>query len=47
MQVDGVYLYGQYKGILFITVAQDSNQNILPIAFATVKGETADAWSFF
>ena len=47
VQVDGTHLYGQYKGTLLIAVAQDGNQNILPIAFAIVEGETADAWSFF
>ena len=27
-------------------VVQDGNQNILPIAFAIVEGETTDVWSF-
>ena len=47
MQVDGTHLYGKYKGALLVAVAQDGNQNILPIAFAIVEGETADAWHFF
>ncbi|XP_015964123.1 uncharacterized protein LOC107487942 [Arachis duranensis] len=43
VQVDGTHLYGKYKGILLVTVAQDGNQNIVPTAFALVEGETADA----
>ncbi|XP_072054177.1 uncharacterized protein [Arachis hypogaea] len=34
-------------GALLVAVAQDGNQNIVPIAFAIVEGETADAWEFF
>ncbi|RYR09818.1 hypothetical protein Ahy_B05g078241 [Arachis hypogaea] len=47
VQVDGTHLYGKYKGALLVVVAQDGNQNIVPIAFAIVEGETADAWEFF
>ncbi|XP_016168996.1 uncharacterized protein LOC107611600 [Arachis ipaensis] len=38
VQVDSTHL---------VAVAQDGNQNIMPIAFALVVGETADAWHFF
>ncbi|RYQ80105.1 hypothetical protein Ahy_Scaffold1g106732 isoform A [Arachis hypogaea] len=47
VQVDGTHLYGKYKGTLLVAVAQDGNQNIVPIAFALVEGETADVWHFF
>ncbi|RYQ80376.1 hypothetical protein Ahy_Scaffold1g106832 isoform C [Arachis hypogaea] len=47
VQVDGTHLYGKYKGALLVAVAQDGNKNIVPIAFAIVEGETADAWEFF
>ncbi|XP_025685692.1 uncharacterized protein [Arachis hypogaea] len=40
-------VHGKYKGTLLVAVAQDGNQNIVPIAFALVEGETADAWHFF
>ena len=43
VQVDGTHLYGKYRDILLVAVAQDGNQNILPIAFAIVEGETVDA----
>ncbi|XP_057756397.1 uncharacterized protein LOC130975655 [Arachis stenosperma] len=47
VQVDGTHLYGKYKGTLLVAIAQDGNQNIVPIAFVLVEGETADAWHFF
>ncbi|XP_029151648.1 uncharacterized protein [Arachis hypogaea] len=37
VQVDGTHLYGKYKGALLVAVAQDGNQNIVPIAFAIVE----------
>ncbi|XP_057740416.1 uncharacterized protein LOC130957588 [Arachis stenosperma] len=45
VQVDGTHLYGKYKGFLLVAVSQDGNNNIVPIAFAIVEGETSDAWS--
>ncbi|XP_025616592.1 uncharacterized protein [Arachis hypogaea] len=45
--VDGTHLYEKYKGALLVAVAQDENQNIVPIAFAIVEGEIADTWEFF
>ncbi|XP_025674583.1 uncharacterized protein [Arachis hypogaea] len=47
VQVDGTHLYGKYKGALLVAIAQDRNQNIVPIAFAIVEGEMTDAWEFF
>ncbi|XP_057733987.1 uncharacterized protein LOC130949221 [Arachis stenosperma] len=47
VQVDGTHLYRKYKGRLLVAVSQYGNQNIVPIAFALVEGETADAWHFF
>ncbi|RYR34087.1 hypothetical protein Ahy_A10g048807 [Arachis hypogaea] len=34
VQVDGIHLYEKYKGTLLVGVAQDGNQNIVPITFA-------------
>ncbi|RYQ95248.1 hypothetical protein Ahy_B08g090316 [Arachis hypogaea] len=42
MQVDGTHLYGRYKGAFLVAVSQDGNQNIVPLTFAIVEGETAD-----
>ncbi|XP_058784277.1 uncharacterized protein LOC131659052 [Vicia villosa] len=47
LQIDGNCLYGKYKGTLLMDVAQDGNNNIFPVAFAIVEGETAAGWSFF
>ncbi|XP_006596699.1 uncharacterized protein LOC114383855 [Glycine soja] len=42
VQIDGTWLYGRYKGTLLIAVAQDGANNIFPLAFAIVEGETVD-----
>nr|XP_025611844.1 uncharacterized protein LOC112705214 [Arachis hypogaea] len=47
VQVDGMHLYEKYKGAFLVAVAQDENQNIVPIAFVIVEGKPADAWEFF
>ncbi|XP_073225786.1 uncharacterized protein [Cicer arietinum] len=39
VQVDGTWLYDKYKGTLLVAVAQDGNDNIIPIAYALVEGE--------
>ena len=41
IQIDGTWLYDKYKGTLLMVVAQDDNNNVFPIAFALVEGETA------
>ncbi|XP_020972734.1 uncharacterized protein LOC110269313 [Arachis ipaensis] len=45
--VHETHLYGKYKGCLLVAVSQDGNNNIVPIVFAIVEGETSDAWHFF
>ncbi|XP_016673040.2 uncharacterized protein [Gossypium hirsutum] len=47
VQVDGTWLYEKYIQILLITVAQDGNRNVLPIAFAIVDKENMESWKFF
>ncbi|XP_057756464.1 uncharacterized protein LOC130975741 [Arachis stenosperma] len=47
VRVDGTHLYKKYKGVLLVAVSQYGNNNIVPIAFALVEGETSDAWFFF
>nr|XP_027193499.1 uncharacterized protein LOC101497921 [Cicer arietinum] len=37
VQVDGTWLYGKYKGTLLVAVAQDGNDNVIPIAYAIVE----------
>nr|XP_012573029.1 uncharacterized protein LOC101506227 [Cicer arietinum] len=38
VQVDGSWLYRKYKGTLLVAVAQDGNENVIPIAYAIVEG---------
>nr|KYP57251.1 hypothetical protein KK1_003509 [Cajanus cajan] len=45
IQVDGTHLYGKYRGTLLIATTQDGNNNVLPLAFVVVEGETLLAWS--
>ncbi|XP_072071937.1 uncharacterized protein [Arachis hypogaea] len=45
--IDEMHLYGRYGGVLLIVVAQDDNNNILPIAFVIVEFESTESWSFF
>ncbi|KAI5383496.1 hypothetical protein KIW84_070758 [Lathyrus oleraceus] len=47
IQIDGTWLYEKYKGTLLIAVAQDGNNNVFPIVFALVEGETVGGWGFF
>ncbi|KAH1247195.1 hypothetical protein GmHk_06G017141 [Glycine max] len=41
VQIDGTWLYGRYKGTLLVAIAQDGANNIFPLAFAIVEGETS------
>jgi len=43
VSVDGTWLYGKYRGILLIAMAQDGKNNTIPLAYAIVEGETSDA----
>ncbi|XP_012570323.1 uncharacterized protein [Cicer arietinum] len=43
----GTIVEMEYKGTLFLAVAQDGNKNTIPIAYALMEGETGGAWSFF
>ncbi|XP_025611550.1 uncharacterized protein [Arachis hypogaea] len=47
VSIDDTHLYGKYGETLLVAIAQDGNSNILPVAFALVKGENAESWAFF
>ena len=47
VQIDGTWLFGRYKEMLLVAVAQDDTNNIFPLAFSIVEGGTADGWHFF
>ncbi|KAJ9555661.1 hypothetical protein OSB04_010275 [Centaurea solstitialis] len=45
--IDVAHLKGPYLGTMFLVVAMDGNNNIVPIAFGVGKSETADEWTWF
>ncbi|KAK2437846.1 hypothetical protein QL285_022691 [Trifolium repens] len=45
--LDGAFLKGYYGGQLLAAIGRDPNDQMLPIAFAVVEGETKDTWSWF
>ena len=47
VQVDGTWLYGKYKHVLLVAVAQDGENHVIPIAYAIVDKESAESWYFF
>jgi hypothetical protein len=45
--LDGAFLKGYYGGQILAAIGRDPNDQMLPIAFAVVEGETKDTWSWF
>lgn len=45
--VDGTFLTGKYKGQILTAIGTDGNNQILPLAFAFVEGETTESWLWF
>lgn len=45
--LDGCFLNGSYGGMLLAAIGMDPNDQILPIAFAVVEGETKESWKWF
>ncbi|KAL5557636.1 hypothetical protein UlMin_033847 [Ulmus minor] len=45
--IDGTFLKGQYRGVLLVATAQDSNGQCYPLAWGIVDSENEDAWSWF
>ena len=45
--IDAMYLKGKYKGILFVAVTKDGNEQIYPVEFGFIDGEAIRAWSWF
>ncbi|WMV07501.1 hypothetical protein MTR67_000886 [Solanum verrucosum] len=44
---DGCFLKGACKGELLVAIGRNGNQQMFPIAWATVDQETKHSWSFF
>ncbi|XP_056695145.1 uncharacterized protein [Spinacia oleracea] len=45
--IDGAHLSGTYKGQMLTAIAIDGNNEIFPIAYGIVDGETGDTWAYF
>ncbi|XP_019239579.1 PREDICTED: uncharacterized protein LOC109219571 [Nicotiana attenuata] len=45
--LDGTFLKGKCKGMLLVTVAQDSCKHVYPLAWAVVDKETKRTWQWF
>ncbi|KAJ1700739.1 hypothetical protein LUZ63_000518 [Rhynchospora breviuscula] len=47
ISVDRTILCGKYGGTMLIAVAYDAEDQILPLAFAVIKDEEDESWSWF
>jgi hypothetical protein len=45
--VNGTFLTGKYRGTLMMAAVIDSENQIVPMAFALAEGENNDSWSWF
>ncbi|XP_056695836.1 uncharacterized protein [Spinacia oleracea] len=45
--VDGCHLKGAYPGQILVAVSKDGNNNIFPLAWATVEIENTETWEWF
>ena len=45
--IDGMYLKGKFKGVMFVAAAKDDNEQIYPIAFGFADVEIVCAWTWF
>ncbi|KAK0588532.1 hypothetical protein LWI29_002170 [Acer saccharum] len=45
--VDGTFLTGPHRGVLFVAVCMDGNEQIFPLAFGVGDSETNEAWEWF
>lgn len=45
--IDAAHLKGRYLGTMFLVVAMDANNNIVPITFRVGRSETGEEWTWF
>ncbi|KAJ9557067.1 hypothetical protein OSB04_011681 [Centaurea solstitialis] len=45
--IDAAHLKGAYSGTMFLEVAMDGNNNIVPVVFGVGRSETANKWTWF
>ncbi|KAL5556575.1 hypothetical protein UlMin_038811 [Ulmus minor] len=46
ISIDATHLKGKYRGVLFIAVCHDANQQIFPLAFGVGDSENDASWTF-
>ena len=44
MSIDGLHLYGKYKGKLLISMGCDGNNQLFPLSFAITEDKNTDSW---
>ncbi|KAI9156901.1 hypothetical protein LWI28_013811 [Acer negundo] len=47
ISVDGTHLKGRFRGTMFVTTAQDGNEQVYPIAFGYSDSENNLSWEWF
>ncbi|KAK0576422.1 hypothetical protein LWI29_017195 [Acer saccharum] len=45
--IDGTFLKGPHRGVLFVAVCMHGNDQIFPLAFGVGDSETNEAWEWF
>ncbi|GKU99939.1 hypothetical protein SLEP1_g12713 [Rubroshorea leprosula] len=45
--LDGAFLKGAFKGVLLVAISRDANNQMYPLAWAAVEGETTETWIWF
>ncbi|XP_056688052.1 uncharacterized protein [Spinacia oleracea] len=45
--IDGIHLYGKYKGTLLIAMSINANFQLFPLAVAIVENENGESWKWF
>lgn len=47
ISIDGVHLYGKFRGTMLVVVGVDANDQLFPLAFTIVEGENNDSSGWF
>ncbi|KAL5564150.1 hypothetical protein UlMin_027314 [Ulmus minor] len=47
VSIDATHMKGKYRGVLFMAVCYDANQQIFPLAFGICDSENDVAWTWF
>jgi hypothetical protein len=45
--LDGCFLKGHHKGQLLAAISRDANNQMYPVAFAVMKAESKESWTWF